>query len=446
MESSRRALLRTGAAALAVLGPGCAGGPNEVKERPETQTPGGWGPEGQEVKTRTGETKADVPDALAPLDAGGVGVLRPPGDGAVLATEGCGPEPALTPEERALARTVGDVLRGFDVAPQYVQTTPHCQCLDAGRLALGHAEPTADREELRRAVSGTGNGHLVVGTGEVIKDAIGISLDRGELATFDPSGRPRGRVPPARWSVFADRVRAPIAGRGAYAIPVGSGVPTLVHRFRSGRDGRTVFVIAGMHGDEAAGYRAARRIAKWTVKAGTLVVLPTANRRAVARKTRTGPDGHDLNRRFLLDRPATSGLARAIWDAVVRHDPDIVVDLHSSRGIYDSDINGVGQAVFHSHDHQATQWANRLVSHLDESVLPADRRPEYEYTANPLSRVREGMLVTRVTERLGVPTFLHEVTEYDVDTATTTDWTVAFVAKLLSLAGLSNNGSVATSN
>ena len=444
MERSRRALLRTGAAALAVFGPGCAGGPNKVDERLETRTPGGWGPEDQEVETRNVETKSDVPDALAPLTAGGVGIFRPPGDGTMLATEGCGPEPALAAEERGLARTVGDVLRGFDVAPHHVQATPHCRCLDAGRLAFGHAEPTADREALERAISGTSNDRLLVGTGEAIEAAVGVQLDRGELATFDASGRPRGRVPPARWSVFAERVRAPVAGRGAYAIPVGSGVPTLVHRFRSGREGPTVFVIAGMHGDEAAGYRAARQVAEWTVDAGTLVVLPTANRRAVARGARTGPDGHDMNRRFLLNQPATSRLTRAIWDAVVRHDPDIVVDLHSSRGIYGSDVSGVGQAVFHSHDNRATQWADRLVSHLNESVLPADRQPKYEYTANPLSRVREGMLVTRVRERLGVPTFLHEVTEYDIETATTTNWTVAFVAKLLSLAGLSNAGSVAT--
>ena len=51
--------------------------------------------------------------------------------------------------------------------------------------------------------------------------------------------------------------------------------PFYVH---SGADpGPTVVVIGGVHGDETAGYLAARALVNWKVQSGTLVIVPDAN-------------------------------------------------------------------------------------------------------------------------------------------------------------------------
>lgn len=87
--------------------------------------------------------------------------------------------------------------------------------------------------------------------------------------------------------------------------------------------GPTAYVLGGIHGDESPGYRAAAALATLTPEAGTLVVLPRANRVAIRRDAREG-EGGDLNRNFPVGEPPTTDLASAVWRSVRRHDPDVV--------------------------------------------------------------------------------------------------------------------------
>jgi glutamine amidotransferase-like uncharacterized protein len=99
--------------------------------------------------------------------------------------------------------------------------------------------------------------------------------------------------------------------------------------------GPTVMVVGGMHGNEAAGGRAAEGIRHWRIARGKLVVIPRANRLGLARSTRKVPDGkpYDLNRRFPSkpDGKVTGPLAGSIWKLAQEHRPDWLVDLHESR-------------------------------------------------------------------------------------------------------------------
>lgn len=112
----------------------------------------------------------------------------------------------------------------------------------------------------------------------------------------------------------------------------------------SGRRGPTAMVTGGIHGNEPEGYTTAELLTYLRPTGGRMVVLPRANRPAIEAGVRSTDDG-DLNRQFPTGEPPTTRLARAIWDLVVEYDPDVVVDQHSARGVYNHD-ESVGQAVF----------------------------------------------------------------------------------------------------
>lgn len=175
------------------------------------------------------------------------------------------------------------------------------------------------------------------------------------------------------------------------------------------RRGPTTFVVGGIHGDERSGFRAARRLVDYSIERGRLVVLPVANRVAVKADERHGEHG-DLNRKFppTEEREPTTPLARAIWEAVVEYDPDWVVDLHSSYGIYGSDIGGVGQAIFPTTVSPASRYASDLVGDVNEEF---DLSGTMRYHVGNLLNGDRPMLVHRVGAVLGKPGYIIETTE-----------------------------------
>ncbi len=167
------------------------------------------------------------------------------------------------------------------------------------------------------------------------------------------------------------RAAATTPTRTSHKILAGTHHETTVHVYDSDVDGPTTFVVGGMHGEEPAGYRAAEHVANWRVQSGRLVVLPFAHTDAIEKGVR---GEYDLNRQF----PPTGGLcstdlAQAIWDEIVSYDPDLVIDLHSSKGIYKSSDGGVGQAMFPTWTDPARACGERVVSQLnDEFGLTGD--------------------------------------------------------------------------
>jgi predicted deacylase len=74
-----------------------------------------------------------------------------------------------------------------------------------------------------------------------------------------------------------------------------------VHVFHGAMPGPTLFVSAGIHGDELLGLVAVRRLIE-TIDAktlsGTLLAMPFVNHLGLLHATRAFPDGRDLNRSF----------------------------------------------------------------------------------------------------------------------------------------------------
>lgn len=132
--------------------------------------------------------------------------------------------------------------------------------------------------------------------------------------------------------------------RETYAIMEGTEYETDVHVLDAG-SGPTGMVLGGVHGNEVGGIEAARLVSDYGLSAGRLVVIPEANAPAVEAREREGPDGN-LNRQFPVGEEPTTEIARALWDELERHDPDCLIDMHTSRGVYRLHSGSVGQTIF----------------------------------------------------------------------------------------------------
>lgn len=383
----------------------------------------------------------DAPDDPAGLLAAGgvVAYLRPPGareahdESALVETDGCTGDSVLSTEARARARAMGDALAALGADVRDVATSRRCPARDTARLSVGGGTAHDALAESIARPPETGVRALVGSSGSpaAVADA---GLAPGECAVLVPAGDDvtvRAVGDPTAWAAGASR---PGERRWRYAVREGTPQETDVLVRRGGAGGPTVVVVGGIHGDETAGVRATAAIADRAPAAGTLVVVPRANVPAVERTTRTGPEGVDLNRQFPLGEPPATPLARALWNVVARHDPDLLVDLHSSQGIWGD--GGFGQAVFYSGDDPLATRVGRIVEGVNEQVLPPERRPEYYYESVESDGDPPGMFATKVAADLDVPACVHEVTESGLAVETQVAWSQAVAARLLAASGL----------
>ncbi|MDJ1431848.1 succinylglutamate desuccinylase/aspartoacylase family protein [Halostagnicola sp. A-GB9-2] len=220
--------------------------------------------------------------------------------------------------------------------------------------------------------------------------------------------------------------------RDSHVILEGTDHETTVYTTEAQADGPTVLVVGGVHGNEVAGYATANEIAKWAIDAGTLVTIPEANATAVDQQGRAGADGVDLNRQFPESSEPQTELARGLWDVVLENEPDIVIDLHESTGIYAGDpVDGVGQAIFRSNSPDATTTAQDAVDHVNgEYVDESD--PLFEIGNFTRSGVEpSGLLVHKATRDLDADAFLVETLSTDHDLETRVEWQSVIVERLV---------------
>lgn len=204
---------------------------------------------------------------------------------------------------------------------------------------------------------------------------------------------------------------------------------TPLYEIDAPQDGPTAMVFGGVHGDEYNGIEVAHEVANWYPDAGTLVVIPETNRVAVENNARNGING-DLNRHFPADGKPVSKLARGIWDAVERYNPDVVLDLHRSLGIYGVHRAYVGQAVLHSPNARGEE----LAAVLNDDAVPW-YLPFHHVTAIE-SSLDYSLLFHKVGRELGSAAYLFETTNFLLDRETKNEMTRIATAATLELHGL----------
>lgn len=194
--------------------------------------------------------------------------------------------------------------------------------------------------------------------------------------------------------------------RRAYTILPETEAATPMYTVDSGRSGPTAMILGGVHGDETAGYLAAERLADAGIDAGRFAAVPRANAVAIERESRSGVGG-DLNRAFPVGGRPETRLARALWYVARVVDPDLVVDLHTSRGVFEREPEGVGQAVFHSRTGAAASRAADAAREVNRQFSLPER---YEFRADPLDfhGAQEDLFVEKASRDLGANSYLAE--------------------------------------
>ena len=118
---------------------------------------------------------------------------------------------------------------------------------------------------------------------------------------------------------------------------------TTAYKYTTNKEGPTIAIVGGIHGDELAGWKAGLQLVDKIKNEigvrGTILLIPQANILADNAQNRYKVDGYDfsdLNRSFPLDRYSTAKeetikISTAIKEAVEECNPDYIIDLHESR-------------------------------------------------------------------------------------------------------------------
>ena len=186
------------------------------------------------------------------------------------------------------------------------------------------------------------------------------------------------------WSTPSDAASQPRRSSGFVAV--GTDWETPYYRIETDKPGPTVMILGGMHGNEPAGAYAAEQIRHWTIRRGTLVVLPCANRLGRAANIRYVPDRpmeeRDLNRNF--PRPTTKTtrgvLAGEIWKLTLAVKPDWVLDLHEG---YEFNVShkppkgkkrSVGTSLIYLRTAEIQPLVDRMLNTVNLTIIDKDRR------------------------------------------------------------------------
>jgi hypothetical protein len=133
--------------------------------------------------------------------------------------------------------------------------------------------------------------------------------------------------------------------------------------------GPTIVVIGGCHGDEPAGYLAARELKNWTVQTGKLVLVPDAHVEAIRRNVRAYP--RNMNRLFpgKKNGDAMEKLAYEIWELIKSSQPVLVLTLHESRGFHSDDPKRYGQTFTYDFPELAPRF-RAVASRVNANITP----------------------------------------------------------------------------
>ncbi len=153
-------------------------------------------------------------------------------------------------------------------------------------------------------------------------------------------------------------------------VASGTKYATPLYIIDSGVPGPVVMIVGGVHGNETAGYKAAAKVKDYSIKKGKLLVLPQANKRAVANHTRS-MGGADLNRDFPRSKydTADNTLSRSIFNVVKKYDVDWLMDMHEGVNYQKiTSSSSVGQSLIYYPDTQTKSMATKITRSLNKNI------------------------------------------------------------------------------
>ena len=182
----------------------------------------------------------------------------------------------------------------------------------------------------------------------------------------------------------------------------------------SGRDGPTVLVTAGIHGNEPASAEAAQQISHWSISRGKLIVAPRCNAPGLAANDRYLPGEptatRDPNRNFpkSADNEARTDLCKALWAFAKSCKPDWHVDLHEGTGFRGAGSKSVGFSIIHFRKSKASPVVAKMLKAVNATVSDAKRK--FVLLGPPA----DGSLARAMARQLGAQSFIVETTTHEI--------------------------------
>lgn len=161
----------------------------------------------------------------------------------------------------------------------------------------------------------------ICGTPVLMRDGYVVEPD-SELDIFNMSFADFG-------SFFTEKYPVTVS---TYTIATGEPTETTVYHIHSENPGPTVYIAAGIHGNERAAWYAGVLMKEATIKCGDLYVLSQANIRGAVNNSRSADSSDDPNRFFPGDANGTitERLDWAIFTDIQDKNPGLLLDLHEA--------------------------------------------------------------------------------------------------------------------
>ena len=197
--------------------------------------------------------------------------------------------------------------------------------------------------------------------------------------------------------------------REAYLLSQGTDVENTVQVLQGSQDGPVIYIVAGVHGDEQAGWRAGNLLKETTLQSGTLYIVSPANPYGAQQDQRRTKEEWDLNRSFPGDPEGGDAhrIAHAIFTDIQDKQPVLVLDLHEARPKED-DYEKLGS----NYDALGNSLICQSLDGIGELVLDAMLTSETgELCSSPLTLYGSppsGSVNQTVTQQLGIPTITVE--------------------------------------
>ena len=192
--------------------------------------------------------------------------------------------------------------------------------------------------------------------------------------------------------------------RETYKLLEGTEEENTVHVLRGSGEGPVIYVVAGVHGDEVAGWRAGNLLKEATVKAGTVYIVSPANVYGAGENQRKTKSARDLNRSFPGDPGGGDGarIAHSIFTDIQDKQPILVLDLHEALPKED-DYQKLGS----NYDALGNSLICQSLDGIGDMVLDAILTSEAgELCSGPLTLYGSppsGSVNHTVTQQLGIP-------------------------------------------
>jgi len=193
-------------------------------------------------------------------------------------------------------------------------------------------------------------------------------------------------------------------GREEYLLLEGTKEENVVQILRGKEDGPVLYIVAGVHGDETAGWLAGNLLKQSTLRAGALYILSPANTYGAKQDQRRTESGRDLNRNFpgKSDGWDAERIAASICTDIRDKQPELVLDLHEAVAKED-DYEALGA----NYDALGNSLICQTLDGIGAVVLDALLASEAgELCSGPLTLYGSppaGSLNQTVTEELGIP-------------------------------------------